>query len=162
MRAMLRLLHLIGLAAFLGSILVHILLGEVVDPAHDLAGYALAMKIKYLATLILTLPGLALMILTGTVMAWRQRLTLLTAKWLGAKLVLVILIALNGAAVLTPLGAETARLAAEGVLSGALPATFTEVKQKEDIAGALNLLMIVAVSTLALVRPGTRIAVGRA
>jgi hypothetical protein len=152
----LKIAHLFGLAVFLGSLPVHILLGHLVDPAADLQGLALLMHVKSMNVLVLTLPGLVLTLLAGIAVMLRRGMTPNKLRWMAAKLALVALITLNGAFVLTPLARDIA-VAAQGALTtGGLPAGFADLSRKEGTFGAANLAMIIAVIGLAVLKPSFR------
>lgn len=149
----LKIAHFFALAVFLGSIPGHIVLGRLADPAADPEGFALLMHAKYVSALALTLPGLALMLLTGVALMLRRGIAPHRLRWMAAKLVLVALVALNGALVLTPLARELAASAQDAVAIGGLPAGFAELARRESAFGAANLAMILAVIGLAVVKP---------
>lgn len=148
--------HLIGLAAFVGSIFGHILLGNLGDPEADLAGFAALMQAKHMNVLLLTTSGLVLLLLTGIPLMLRRGMSPAKVRWMGVKLALVALIALNGTLVLTPLSQEMAAMARSAVSSGSLPVAFFALQSKEDVFGAANLAMILAVIGLAIARPALR------
>ncbi len=139
-------LHLLGLAAFLGAVLSHVVIAAVVPslPAADRVG---ALMAKHLLSEGLLLPGLGLMLLSGMgLWATRGRQW---PWWLKVKLGLVALMTLNGLVVLIPTGAAIAAAAAQGPVPDALA-------QRESLAGALNLVMIATVLVLSVGRFGPR------
>lgn len=151
----LKVAHFVGLALFLGSIPGHILLGRLADAA-DLHGFALLMHAKHVNVLALTLPGLFLSLLTGIALMLRRGMTPNKVRWMAVKLVLVALITLNGVFVLRPVGAEMAHSARAATKTGALPAAFAALEQRERVFGAANLAMILAVIGIAVFRPRWR------
>ncbi len=156
MNKFLKIIHLLGLAAFVGSIFGHILLGNLSDPEADLAGFAVLVQAKYMNVLLLTMSGLILMLLTGIALMWRRGMTPKKLRWMGVKLVLVTLIALNGTFVLTPLSRDMATLAQDAVTTGHLPTAFYDLQTKEDVFGIANLAMILGVISLAVAKPALR------
>ncbi|WP_146214632.1 hypothetical protein [Azospirillum thermophilum] len=140
MRSCLRCLHFLGLAAFLGSILGHVLTGALVEPGS--AAFAWAQETKHATTRWLTVPGLLLTLLTGIALAVRTP-QLLRSRWLRIKMGLALLVTLNATLILLPLGARLAAGTeeAEPLLTG------------EAVFGACNLLMIALVIVLAVARP---------
>lgn len=151
----LKVAHFVGLALFLGSIPGHILLGRLADPA-DLPAFALMMHAKYVSVLALTLPGLFLTLLAGIALMLRRGMTPNRVRWMAVKLVLVALIAPNGALVLRPVAAEMAQSAHAAVKTGTLPTEFTALERREGAFGAANLAMILAVIGLAVFKPRWR------
>lgn len=158
MRKLPVLLHLIGLGMFLGSVACHILISVLARSAleaDDLAsGVALRAQMIQV-TLAITMPGLALMWLSGL---WRLRNApgLLRSGYLRAKLVLVGLATLNGLLVLTPLSYRLSELAREALDRDSLAPSYSELAMGEDVAGALNLLFLLSACALAVYRPGRR------
>ncbi len=156
MQKLLKIVHIVGLSVFLGSIPAHIALGRLADPAGDLDGFALLMHAKHMNVLALTLPGLALLLVTGAVLALRRGMTPNKRRWMGAKLALVALIALNGAFVLTPLAHDISASAQQAAATRTVPANFAELARKETVFGAANLALVLAVVGLSVVKPALR------
>ncbi len=156
MNKFLKIIHLLGLVAFVGSIFSHILLSNLGDPEADLAGFAVLAQAKYMNVLLLTMSGLILMLLTGIALMLRRGMTPKRARWMGVKLMLVMLIALNGTLVLTPLSRDMATLAQDAGTTGRLPTAFYDLQRKEDVLGTANLAMILAVISLAVAKPALR------
>ena len=152
MIATLKLLHLLGLALFLGSIPGHVLLGRLAAGATSPGEAALLLGTKHISTLVLTLPGLALAVASGALLLAARR-ELLGRRWMQVKLGLVALVAANGLAMLTPTGAALARLA-EGAAGGVLPPEAAALAAREGLFGAANLVMVLAILALAVARPG--------
>jgi hypothetical protein len=148
-------LHLLGLALFLGSIPAHILLGRLASAEADLAHMALLLHAKHVSVLALTLPGLALIVVTGLGLVVTER-SLVQARWLWAKLGLAAFVMLNGALILTPTSAEIAAVAAEAAATGVVPPTLAALQARESLFGALNLMMTLSIIALAVLRPGRR------
>ncbi len=153
MNKLLKISHLIGLAVFLGSIPGHILLGGIGNSEADLPGFAVLITAKQLNVQYLTVPGLILTLLSGAALAIRRDINPMRARWLVAKLILVVLITLNGMLILGPLSQEMAVAARNAVQLGALPVEFAALEQKEAIFGAVNLVMVFLVISLAVAKP---------
>jgi len=162
MNKVLKVGHFVGLAVFLGSIPGHIVLGQLGDPILDPAGFAVLMHAKYITVLVLTMPGLIIMLLTGIALMLRRGMTPDKFRWMAAKLLLVGLIALNGVFVLRPLGRDIATAAQGAVATGSLTAIIPELARKESAFGAINLAMILAVIGLAVAKPSLRKSAPRA
>ena len=146
MISLLKIVHLLGLALFLGSIAGHIHLGQGVAPG-DVA-YAWAQAAKYDSTTALTIPGLMLTVASGAALVVARR-DVRRRRWLWAKVALSVLVGLNGALILAPIGrrlAEAAAFSASGPVLDSL-------SRLESLFGAANLLMTLIVIALAVVRP---------
>jgi len=108
---------------------------------------------KYVAVKVMTLPGLALSLLTGVPLMIRRRLMPNRARWMAVKLALVALITMNALLYLSPIAESMSAAAQQGTRDGALPASFGDLADRETRHGGLNLLMILAVIGLSVSRP---------
>lgn len=156
MDKLLKIGHLIGLAVFLGSIPGHILLGKIVEPVADPAGFALLMHAKHVNVQVLTLPGLVLMLITGVALMLRRGLKPARERWLAVKLVLVVLVALNGMLILGPASRDIATATRSASLGGASAANIAVLERRESLFGALNLVMILGAIGLVVAKPALR------
>lgn len=151
MRTVLKIVHLTAMAVFIGSIPAHIVLAGVADPVAA-ASFAALQEGKMATIRALTLPGLAVTVVSGLALAWQGRA--FHRRWVRAKVALSALIAINGALVLTPTGQAIAAAAREGVSSGTVPAVLAALETREAAFGAVNLLLILAVIVVAVRKAG--------
>ncbi len=143
MRPALKVLHLIGFAAFVGTVFVHVLVSVLADPTAA-GAYAELMALKDTSTRALILPGVVILGVSGALLARRGRRP--WPLWLRIKVGLVPLLAINGVFVLLPVGAAIAEAAALGAVPAAL-------LLREEVAGAINIALILAVIALSAARP---------
>jgi hypothetical protein len=145
--------HLIGLTLFLGSILGHIVAGAA-GGAPGAAGFLYAREHIALATQFLTLPGLALAVVSGVVLAAISRLSPLRQRWLAAKIGLTLAILVNSALFVAPAGARAlaGAVALSKGESGAM-ADILAALRVEQIAGAVNIFLILAIVLLGVFKP---------
>ncbi|MBT6096119.1 MAG: DUF2269 family protein [Rhodospirillaceae bacterium] len=160
MRKLTRTIHILAVCIFVGSIPAHIVLGQLAN-SHLIGGgtmetFAAYQQAKYGLTIGLTTAGIILTLLSGVALVIRRK-PLLRQNWLRAKLCVVAAIAINGAAVLTPLAEQMRDLAVAAVETGALDAAFHAAENTEAIAGAINLALIVVAIALAVFKPQLRI-----
>lgn len=147
-------LHLIGVVMFFGSILGHITAGLVPGAQDDPQTALIARQTIGAATAYLTAPGLVLLLVTGIVMIAKGRLPILKLRWLMLHAVFGLLIALNAAVVLYPVGQELLDLAAQ-VAAGAQPMDRLHALEGREAAfGAANALLCVAALVIATIKPG--------
>lgn len=146
MRTLFRTLHMIGLAAFVGTVLTHVLISAVADPADPARFHAL-MVLKDTGTRFVLIPGIALMGLSGLVMA--RRLARPWPVWLKVKLGVVSLAAANGVLILLPAGARIAAAAADGIVAH-------QALAREAVAGPVNVALILVILLLSVARPTRR------
>lgn len=174
MTTSLRIMHLLAVCLFIGSIPAHILLGQAAqsvlrawsDPQQALL-FATYHQAKLLLTQGLTLSaliatgvsglalGLALAVGRGRSSAaagfFRQ------PSWLWVKLGMVALVGLNGALFLTPWATEMTALATQAMESGqALPSRFQALQQWESLAGGINILLLTGILTLSVIKRATK------
>ena len=153
MNKSLKILHFDGLALFDGSIPGHILLGEIAVPETGMEAFAALIRSKYLSVAALTLPGLGLMVATGIPLMIRRKMTPNRLRWMTIKLVLVSLISINGVFLLLPTAWEMSNVAANAMGSGSLDESFWNLKSRESIFGAINLILILIVIGVTVSKP---------
>src|SRR5271157_5262466 len=98
---------------FLGSILGHITVGFVPGAKAQAAAMLFGRQAIEVATWALTVPGLALLAVTGLFMTMKGRLGFLKHRWLSVHQLLGALIILNTAFILVPLGGQLLELASQ-------------------------------------------------
>lgn len=140
MRTGLKVVHLLGFAAFLGSVFGHIFLGRF--PAPEPGQLALLMEVKHVSTGVVTMPALLLTMASGLALAWTGPGF---GGWLRLKLGLAVLVMANGALLLRPIGAEIARQAALGQAIAPLAG-------RESLLGAVNLALALGILVIAVSR----------
>jgi len=153
MYRILKVCHLIGLTLFLGSILGH-LATSVAAGEPGTAGFLYAREQIAFATRVLTLPGLFLAIASGIALARVSRQSPLRVRWLAAKVALTVAIAINSIAFVAPAGARV--LAGTVALSHGEPVALAQIvadHNTETIAGAANIVMILAIVLLGVIKP---------
>ncbi len=148
-----KILHLIAVCVFVGSIPGHIVLGALGDPNANLTAFADYQIAKHVLTETLTVAGLAVTVISGIALAalWRQQIR---RRWLQIKAGLAVLITANAAFVLVPLSGDMAALAQAALSGGTLDPLFHDLAARESMFGAANLIMILGVIALAVFRPG--------
>jgi hypothetical protein len=139
MRTSLRLLHLIGLVLFLGSILTFIVASSV-PATGDVTSLVVARRVISAGTNVLTLPGLGLLIATGIGLMWR-RLRLRDHRWLQVMALAAGLIALNGFLFVLPAVRRATALAEESLALGTVSAAYTRAYVAESSAGSVNVIL---------------------
>lgn len=153
MTSVLKALHILGIALFLGSILGHAVIGAA-EGIHDSpATLWLARQSIDVATWRLTLPGLVLLAVTGATLFLRRRASLSRLRWMKVHLVLAALIALNAILVLVPTGQAILTLAADLVEGTGNVAALPALQGRETIFGAINILLAVTALFVAVLRP---------
>ena len=147
-------LHRLGLAMFLGSILGHVSVGFVPGAKDRAEAMLFGRQAIEIATWSLTVPGLALLIVTGLVMTLQGGLGFGRWRWLTVHQTIAVLILLNAAFVLVPVGSDLLDLASEIVRGGGSMEAFRALGGRERMFGAANLVLALFTIFVAVLRPG--------
>jgi len=141
MKTSLKILHIISLSIFLGSIATYIFLGSLISENQTVA---LELNRQWVAssTGYLTIPAMWLTGLTGLLMRRKS-----TARWLWAKLVGFIFIVLNTHVFIYPAILTSVTSVGENSIQ------FNEAMQQEAAFGAINLLLIITLIAIASIKP---------
>ena len=150
--------HMIGLALFLGSILGHAVMSAVPGAGSEARATLVTRQAIEVATLYLTLPGLALLVLSGLVMTFRGGFGFGRLRWLTLHQIFALVIIANATFVLLPAGNALISVA-KGWVAGGTGAEYQAIAVRESIAGAINILLAVAAVFVAAIRPrlGSRV-----
>lgn len=153
MKKTIKLLHLIGLVMFLGGILPSIVMNSVVGTSADVVLIYHQRLFVSAITWALTIPGMWIQIVAGSLIALAGKYRLIEHRWLIAKLVLAVLILINGTFILAPLVNQVTSIAEQSAAQGQLLPTYMPLKAKEDMYGIANFFMLVITILLAIYRP---------
>jgi len=148
-RNLLKVVHLLGLVTFLGSILVFILVSELNNHA-SLERLASAREIISSGVLIFTLPGMWLAVLSGIALAYRSGR--LRNGVVRLKAVLSLLIVVNAHFIVVPNVNKATAIAQSSLQAGALDPQYAHTYLLESIFGGINVLLILALIILAVTR----------
>ncbi len=146
-------LHLVGVVMFFGSILGHVTAGLVPGAQDDPQTTLIVRHAIDVATTYLTLPGLALLLVTGIFMVVKGKLPVLKIRWMTLHLVFGLLIVLNAAFVLYPVGQDALQVATQVATSEGPIDRLRALEAREAIFGAANLLLCLAALFLAVIKP---------
>ena len=147
-------LHVLGAVLFLGNIITTAFWkirqdrASSPEPLHHMAQSI--MRADY----ILTIPGLALLILFGLLTARAYGYSFTEMNWLTLSL---LLFAVSGAlwgAVLLPCQLKMIELSRQGMKSGLLPESYYRYSKRWNVWGTVNTVIPVIVLFLMVVKPG--------
>lgn len=142
-------LHIVGVALFFGSILGHAITGLAKGLHENPQALLVARQIVDVATWYLTLPGLALLTLTGLGLVIKRERPL---RYLRPHLLIAGLIVANALFILLPTG--QAILSATAVQSkGALE--LVDLQGREALFGAVNIVLCIAAIFVGVIKPGS-------
>lgn len=146
-------IHLLGLCMFMASIAIHIIVGFV-PGGRELASIILfGRQAIEISTWTLTIPGIALLLITGAVMVAKTSKGLSQRKWLIAHMVLAALAIINAGAILIPMGRDIYHIAMSLPGNGDLMHTYQPLKLKESILGGVNLFFALVATFMATIKP---------
>ena len=154
MHTLLKALHLLGAIMFFGSILGHVTTGFIPAAKTDPQTALIARQAIDVATTYLTLPGLVLLLVTGTLMIVKGRLRILRIRWLAVHAVFGLLIAVNAAFVLLPTGQDLLQAASQVAAGDLSMDQLHAIEGREAAFGAVNVLLCLAMVVIAVVKPG--------
>jgi hypothetical protein len=141
---------------FLGGILPSIVMNSVVGTSTDVVLIFHQRLFVSAITSALTIPGMWILIVAGSLTAFAGKYRPIEYRWLIAKLVLAALILINGTFILAPLVSQVTNIAEQSASQGQLLPTYMPLKTKEDMYGIANFLMFVIAFILAIYRPSFR------
>ncbi len=156
MHKKLKVIHIIGVVMFFGSILGHAIAGIVSASNSDPEVFNIVRQVIEVETAYLTLPGLIVFTLSGIAMIVIGKLPISKMKWLAIHSVIGMLVILNAFIVLIPIGNELLEASQKLVEGSVTIDTIHELKNKEAIFGALNILACFILIILAVIKPKFR------
>ena len=145
----LKVLHLMGLVLFLGSIFGHIVAGSLSGGPVS-GGFLVAREHIAAATQFLTVPGLVLVLASG-VGLWLMGWSVKNSRWLGVHMGLAVMVTLIAFVVVLPAGAEMMALASTDMVANM--EKIVAANRFEDIGGAVNVLLILIITGLGVAKP---------
>jgi hypothetical protein len=106
-----------------------------------------------IATRSLTVPGLALLVMTGLFMAVRGGSRLASRRWLIVHLTIGVLIVLITALVMVPVGIQSLGQAIDLSHGTGSMATFSGLLRKERVFGAINMILALVSILIVTLKP---------
>lgn len=153
MYKMAKALQFVGLAMFLGSILGHIAIGFVPGARDQAQPMLFGRQAIEIATWSLTVPGLALLAVTGLFMIVRGRLGSWRCRWLATHQIIGVLILLNAALMLVPVEDDLVDAASKIVQGSRSIEAFAALAGRERVFGAANVILALAAIFVAVLKP---------
>lgn len=148
-----KMLHLVGIVMFLGSIFGHVATSVLGGPPGGSPEFVAARENISALTRALTLPGLGLAVIAGLAMALIARLDPLRVRWLGLHGALGLVIVMLTATIVVPAGRHL-REAALSARAGApsLPAIQNDLLL-ENVFGSVNIALALIAMAVTIWRP---------
>ena len=147
-----RLLHLLGLSAFLASIFGSMVLSTGAPATRDPNQVLFAWRAIGSANQLLTVPGLLLMIASGLLLILVQGRDPRQERWLVLKILAVAAILIVSAVQIEP-SEEHLRQLPNALPESSAQTAFMNVAVRQEIYGAINIALVVLASALAAFKP---------
>jgi len=141
MLLLLRLLHILGVVVFVGNIITAALWKARADASGDLHAIAYAQRGIMFADYIFTLPGAALILVTGLWLADLSGRNIFQTGWLFTALILLVITVLIWLFELVPVQRRQMRMADEAIRAGQLDPLFKQLTLRWTIFGLLAMLL---------------------
>ena len=148
-----KVLHIIGVIMFFGSILGHAIAGVVSSTSDSTQVLYTVREVIQTETYFLTIPGFILFTITGFAMLLIGKLPIKKLRWLAVHVCLGTLVILNAVFILLPVGAEILEVSQNMVIGTESMEYFHQLKNKEAIFGALNITSCLVLVALAVIKP---------
>lgn len=147
-----KVIHIIGVILFFGSILGHTFAGVVSSASDNPQVLNIVRQVVQTETYFLTIPGLVLFSLSGVALFFIRKLPIKKLRWLMVHIVLGTFVILNAIFILLPVGSEILE-ASQSVINGGSSESLQQLETKEAIFGALNLVACFILVTIAVIKP---------
>ncbi len=143
------LLHIIGTVMYVGGILSHIVIANVLDQT-DLDALVNTAIYKEQSAFILIVPGIAIKTISGLILLTKYKKK---PVWLKVKLGLAVFLLVNAIVFLTPMMPELTELAKESRALGELTPQYHAKEHVEKLVGMSNALPLLLVLILGVMKP---------
>ncbi|MFS0840829.1 DUF2269 family protein [Paenibacillus sp. 1P03SA] len=145
-------LHLLGVVLFVGNIVTAAFWKVSADVTNQPVEIHHAAKNVMLADCVFTIPGLALVIVSGSILAGRANFSLAGLNWLTLSLLLFAVTAVIWVAVLIPLQRRMIRYSAECIDSGTISKAYWDASRAWNTFGIAATLLPLAILYLMVMK----------
>lgn len=146
-----KLIHIVGLAMFAGSIATYVIVSSIIEGA-DLIEIAFGRTIITTATQLITMSGLWVVVITGLAMVILGGLSRKRFIWF--KFVMGLVVILNAYLFVLPSADLATLIANQSVQAGELLPDYMGAYMDESIFGGVNLLLALSASAIAVWKVG--------
>lgn len=153
LRHLLKVIHLLSLVAFLGSIITFILISALIEGA-SLESIAFGRKIISAGTNALTLPGMWVLAITGIWMGYKRYG--FKQRFFQLKTLIITLIVANAYIFVVPAVSTATHLAVLSLEQGQLLPEYKAAYMQESIFGAVNVLLAITAAAIGVWKVGVR------
>lgn len=145
-------LHVLGVVLFVGNIVTAAFWKVRADLQNNPVVIHQTVKNVMLADYAFTLPGLALIVVSGSTMAAKAGMPMAGLSWLTVSLVLFAVTGFIWLAVLIPLQRSMIRISAECIRSGAISEAYRRASRNWAVLGVAATLLPVAILILMITK----------
>ena len=145
--------HIGGLVMVLGSILTFIVISTLME-GDSLENIAFGRKIISTGSNALTLPGMCVLAISGVLMGYKRYG--LKQRFFQLKLLLIILVVINGYFFVLPLVTSATEFAIRSLAQGQLIPEYNALYIKESTFGTINIVIIVAAAVIGVWKIGAK------
>jgi Predicted integral membrane protein (DUF2269) len=138
----LRLVHILSIVGFLGSIMAYVVISEKLKTTKDLTHIYLITSYINFAVRSFTIPMMGLSILAGFWLAIQKGYKIFSERWIIIKMAFVMTIVVNAVGMIVPLRDKKEVFALESLQKGVLSEEFVSTQRIEDIFGVTNICLI--------------------
>ncbi|MEK8015992.1 MAG: DUF2269 family protein [Candidatus Parabeggiatoa sp.] len=150
-----KVLHILGVVLFFGSILGHAVAGIVSSGSTSPELLYIVRQVVEAETIYLTVPGLILFSITGIALIVIGKLPIRKLRWLTAHVAIGVIVILNAILFLAPTGQELLE-ASQQLASGGTAVSLEQIhalETKEAVFGAINIISCLILVTIAVIKP---------
>jgi hypothetical protein len=152
----LKAIHIVGVALFLGSIFAHIATGQTPAALTEPAATLFSRQAIDIATRYVTVPGLAIVVISGILMVAIGYPNLLKRGWLVLHAAVAAIIVVITITVMLPAGRDILTAAAALASGAGTREAFDATAMREHSFGAANIVLALAAIVLGAVKPRLR------
>lgn len=140
----------IGTIMYVGGILSHIVIGNLLGHSEDVSTIYDVFVYKEGSAYILILPGLALKIISDLILYFNYQVK---PNWLKFKLLMTAILAVNAFVFLVPMMPELVQMAKDSIPAGKISQAFLEKEHTEKLVGMSNILPLLLELILGSFKP---------
>ena len=148
-----KVIHLLGVVLFFGSILAHTAASIFASADPDARTFFIVRQLMQAETNFLLIPGLALIILSGIAMIVLGKLQIKKLRWLTVHIITGGLVTLNALFILLPVGFELLEGSGQLVQGVISMEQLESAKNRESIFGAINVIFCLILLITGTIKP---------
>lgn len=149
----LKVLHLLGVVLFFGSILAHTVASITASMSNDPQTLFIVRQVMQAQTSYLLIPGIFLFLLSGITMLALKDYHFAQSRWLILHASVGVLIVLNSFFILLPAGQELLELSRQAATGALQIENFQSIRKTESIFGGINLILCLIMVISAVIKP---------